>query len=666
MKSSLLFDLGFIGVSLVGLSSFVQCFLPSNFYNYGIRMNNINNKYPLSRPYYEKHLKNLNNTGIGNMGNDLLEKYTQKSKNAINKNAINKNAINKNKDSINNKYPLSRYYYEKFLKRLNSKNISEQTNEILGPNDEEHDDIDFNPNNKTYRIIINKNFVSQLFTDGLNSISDDFNGLHDGFGDGYNELEDDFYEKGKKKSKIGNGFGNGAKGGGSNGKKSENFEVIVDCDTNFNNVGGYHSIKKELNQCIDMLQNYTKYSKFNVRVPKGLIFEGPPGNGKTLLAKALAGEAKTGFIAVSGSQFQEMYVGVGSARIRELFQLAQKNIPCIIFIDEIDALGRSRGSDKETSSAERDSTLNELLVCLDGFKTKAGVFLIGATNRADLLDPALLRPGRIDKRVYIGNPDEEGRKAIIHIHLQGKPRVAEVTDDDLVEMTNGFSAAQIENLLNEAMLNALRYNREIFTQEDVDVVYNKVLVGWQPSEHIFTEEMLEKICVHEMGHAIVGLMARNHSKVKKVIINLSSPNSPGYTLFEKSLSNIFNRDTLFEHLMILLGGRIAEELFYGQLGVSTGAISDFEEALNLANRMITYYGMGEKVIYPSNSEKYKEMIDNEITKLLQEAYTYAAAIIEDAKDFIYKGAILLKEKRVLTAEELIELLDAKYNDILHL
>jgi cell division protease FtsH len=643
MKSSLLFDLGFIGVSLVGLSSFVQCFLPSNFYNYGIRMNNINNKYPLSRPYYEKYLKNLNNTGIGNKNTGIGNKNTG---------IGNKNTIN------DNKYPLSRYYYEKFIKRLNSKNISEQTNEILGPNDEEDIDVDFNPNNKTYRIIINKNFVSQLFTDGLNSISDDFHG----FGDGYNELEDDFYEKSKKKSRI----GSGSKGGGSHGKKSENFEVIVDCETNFNNVGGYHSIKKELTQCIDMLQNYTKYSKFNVRVPKGLIFEGPPGNGKTLLAKALAGEAKTGFIAVSGSQFQEMYVGVGSARIRELFQLAQKNIPCIIFIDEIDALGRSRGSDKETSSAERDSTLNELLVCLDGFKTKAGVFLIGATNRADLLDPALLRPGRIDKRVYIGNPDEEGRKAIIRIHSQGKPRVTEVTDDDLVEMTNGFSAAQIENLLNEAMLNALRYNREIFTQEDVDVVYNKVLVGWQPSEHIFTEEMLEKICVHEMGHAIVGLMARNHSKVKKVIINLSSPNSPGYTLFEKSLSNIFNRDTLFEHLMILLGGRIAEELFYGQLGVSTGAISDFEEALNLANRMITYYGMGEKVIYPSNSEKYKEMIDNEITKLLQEAYTYAAAIIEDAKDFIYKGAILLKEKRVLTAEELIELLDAKYNDILHL
>ena len=367
---------------------------------------------------------------------------------------------------------------------------------------------------------------------------------------------------------------------------------------------------------------------------------------------------------MSGAEFQEKYVGVGSAKIRELFQLAQKNIPCIIFIDEIDALGRSRGSDKEISSAERDSTLNELLVALDGFKTKSGVFIIGATNRADLLDPALLRPGRIDKRIFIGNPDEAARHAIVKIHSEGKPREQNITVDDLVELTNGFSAAQIENLLNEAMINALRYNREVFTQEDLDVVFNKVLVGWQSSDFIFTEEILDKICIHEMGHAITGLLARNHSKVKKVIINLSSPTSPGYTLFEKSNYNIYNRDTLFEHLMILLGGRIAEELFYGHSAVSTGAISDFEEALTLANKMITYYGMGELAIYPNHSEKYKEMIDNEITKLLQEAYTYASVIIHNARDFIYEGAVLLKEKRVLTTAELIEILETKYPEIL--
>lgn len=611
-------SVSFVSLSFVSLAFVKGLLFPLNFHRYI----SAGNKYPLSRPYYNNFIKRLNN----NNSDTTLDSFTGKKF-----------------------YPLSRNYYEKYIKRLNSQNISEQNNEILGPNDDEYES-GLEQKNKTYTIVLNKNFVSQLFTDGLQSINDGF---------GNQDVEDDFFERVQKKGKVGGG-------GGGKGKKSENFEVLFDYETNFTAVGGYDSIKKELEQCVDLLKNYTKYYKFNVRVPKGLIFEGPPGNGKTLLAKALAGEAGTGFIAVSGSQFQEMYVGVGSARIRELFQLAQKNIPCIIFIDEIDALGRSRGSDKESSSAERDNTLNELLVCLDGFKTKAGVFLIGATNRADLLDPALLRPGRIDKRVYIGNPDDVARRAILKIHSKGKPRTAEVNDDDLVEITNGFSAAQIENLLNEAMLNALRYGREEFTQADIDVVYNKVLVGWQPSEHIFTDEMLEKICVHEMGHAVIGLLARNHSKVKKVIINLSSPNSPGYTLFEKAKSNIFNRDTLFEHLMILLGGRIAEEHFYGHLGVSTGAISDFEEALTLANKMITYYGMGDMAIYPSHSEKYKELIDNEISKLLQDAYAYSYGIIEAAKDFICEGALLLKENRVLTAEQLTEIMKTKYPEILDL
>jgi cell division protease FtsH len=605
-----------IGFTSFGIS-FINGLLLTPKYNVGFLYNN---KYPISRPHYEKFFKQIKHNANNS---DVENNFSQK-----------------------RYYPFSKNYYENFIRRLNSKNISQQNNEILGLNDEDEDEdedfYDFEDEeikkNTTFRVVLNKQFVSQLFTDGFNIMEPEKD----------SDVSYNFYKNKKTTS-------------GEN-KKSDNFEVIYDYETNFTSVGGYESIKNELTQCIDLLKNYTKYSKYNVRVPKGLIFEGPPGNGKTLLAKALAGEAKTGFVAVSGSQFQEMYVGVGSSRIRELFKLAEKNIPCIIFIDEIDALGRSRGSNKEMSSAsaERDSTLNELLVALDGFKTKAGVFIIGATNRADLLDSALLRPGRIDKRVYIGNPDEEARRAIIKIHSKGKPRVSDIIDDDLIEITNGFSAAQIENLLNEAMLNALRYNREKFTQEDIDIVYNKVLVGWQPSDHIFTSEMLDKICIHEMGHAVVGLMARNHSKVKKVIINLSSPNSPGYTLFEKTNSNIYNRDTLFEHLMILLAGRIAEELFYGNLGVSTGAISDFEEAFGLANKMINYYGMGEKIIYPSNSEKYKELIDNEITKLIQEAYTYASNIIDGAKDIIYEGALLLKEKRMLTANDLKELMENKY------
>jgi cell division protease FtsH len=591
-------------------------------------------KYPLSIPYYKKTFTNPNNNNTEDKKNEIIENFFKKKS-----------------------YPLSKNYYESSIKRLNSKNITEQMNGILEnfQNNENFEII----KNKSLRIVINP-IYNQLFGDQFDNQFDDQ--FDNEFDDAYNDFEDEFYRKSTKTIQV-SGFGSRGNTK-SQGKKSENFEVIVDSNINFNDIGGYDSIKKELLQCIDLLKNHTKYSRFNVRIPKGLIFEGPPGNGKTLLAKALAGEANCGFIAVSGSQFQEMYVGVGSSRIRELFELARKNIPCIIFIDEIDALGRSRGSDKETSSAERDSTLNELLVALDGFKTQPGVFLIGATNRADLLDPALLRPGRIDKRMFIGNPDEAARNAIIKIHSNGKPRESSILIDDLVETTNGFSAAQIENLLNEAMLNALRENREIFTQDDLDVVYNKVLVGWQPSEHIFTSEMLDKICVHEMGHAIVGLLARNHSKVKKVIINLSSPNSPGYTLFEKSNTNIYNRDSLFEHLIILLGGRIAEELFYGPTGVTTGAISDFEEAFTLASKMITYYGMGEMAIYPSNSEKYKELIDNEISKLIQEAFIFSSMIIHNSKDFIYESAVKLKEKRLLTATELMETIETKYPEIL--
>jgi cell division protease FtsH len=594
--------------------SFVQALIfPYYPQKYLINNNPLSKKYPLSKNYYENFLKRVQpNNNTKEEVDDIVKKI------------LHKNGY---------KYPLSRNYYEDLIKRLNSKNITEQTNEIMG-ND------DFSQfQNKSIRIIINKPLIAsisnQLFDPEIQN-NDDYE-------------DDDFYRQRRRR-------------GGS--KKSENFEVVTECLVNFTDVGGYEPIKTELTQCLDLLTNFTKYSKFNVRLPKGLIFEGPPGNGKTLLAKALAGEAKTGFIAVSGSEFQEKYVGVGSSRIRELFQLAQKNIPCIIFIDEIDALGRNRASDKESSSAERDNTLNELLVALDGFKTKSGIFIIGATNRADLLDPALLRPGRIDKRVFIGNPDEAARHAIIKIHSEGKPRDQTITVDDLVDITNGFSAAQIENLLNEAMLNALRYNREVFTQEDLDTVFNKVLAGWQSSEYIFTEEILDKICIHEMGHVITGLLARNHSKVKKVIINLSSPTSPGYTLFEKSKYNIYNRDSLFEHLMILLGGRIAEELFYGHSAVSTGAISDFEEALTLANKMITYYGMGELAIYPSHSEKYKELIDNEIARLLQEAYTYASVIIDNSRDFIYEGALLLKENRVVTANELIDIIETKYPKIL--
>jgi cell division protease FtsH len=441
--------------------------------------------------------------------------------------------------------------------------------------------------------------------------------------------------------------------------------VIKNYKLKFNDIGGYQNVKNELDQCVDILKNYQKYAKYNVRIPKGLIFEGPPGNGKTLLAKGLAGESGCGFISVSGSDFQEKYVGVGPTRIKELFALAKKNIPCIIFIDEIDAVGRKRSTDGESSSNERDNTLNALLVEMDGFKNNTGIFIVGATNRIDLLDSALMRPGRIDKKIYIGVPDAITREAILNIHIQGKPCDETIILKDLVEITEGYSGAQIENLLNEAMLNALRENRTEFNHHDFDMVLNKMIAGWQPSEHEFTADIIDHIAIHEMGHAIVGILSKHHSKMSKVIINLSSPKSPGYTVFESSVSKIYKREALFEHLMILLAGRIAEEVFY-DVSVTTGAINDFEEALKLAEKMVVYYGMGKSVIYPSLSDKYKELIDDDVVQLINDAYKYAQIILMKSKALINETAEILKKEKLLKADMIMDLINQEYPYLLDL
>jgi len=568
----------------------------------------------------------------------------------------------------NRKYPISsRYFYENMLKKLNSQNTTERDSAILGyeryrrrryqndlaeyyntenkqnEDDDEDEDEDYDDDeenrNQTAAYIPQ---IHGLPVRGGIQIIINGNGLSNmNYDEASNEGVAPQTRSGTREQKS---FSNWE-------RKSDNFEVLDDSGYTFNDIGGYDSVKIELQQCVDLLKNSTKYAKYNVRVPKGLILEGPPGNGKTLIAKALAGEAKVGFLAVSGSEFQEKYVGVGASRIRELFRLAKKNAPCIIFIDEIDALGRKRSSDGESSSNERDSTLNELLVSLDGFKNITGVFVVGATNRVDLLDPALMRPGRIDKKIYINNPDEKTRASIIDIHIKGKPTDLSVVKEDMIELTNGLSGAQIENLLNEAMLNALRDNRELFTNVDIDVVMNKMMVGWQPTEHKFTNDIIDHIAVHELGHAVVGMMAKNHANVSKIIINLSSPKSPAYTVFKSSFGSIHTRESLFEHLMILLGGRIAEEVIY-DFSITTGAINDFEEALKLAERMVLYYGMGKNAIYPTMSDKYKEMIDEEVFMLINDAYKTASIILRKNRRVLLEGADILKQRKIMLPEEL--------------
>ena len=605
-----------------------------NIQSYSLLINRINGKIEINNN------QKINRNPFGRKYSEQLQRK---------QNDTEYNSENNNNNLIR-KYPLTKPDFLEKFRRLNSRNTTIQNNSILGL-----DDIDnFNTTDETnleppkFQIFINKsNFLKALGVhmdneENEDDESDDMNGS-------FEEDEDTGRRRYVEREN----------------KKSKNFEVIKNYNVFFKDVGGYENVKKELEQCVDILTNYKKYAQYNVRIPKGLILEGPPGTGKTLLAKALAGEAKCSFIPVSGSDFQEKYVGVGPTRVKELFGLASKNIPCIIFIDEIDAVGRKRSSDGESSSSERDNTLNALLVELDGFKNTTGVFVVAATNRIDLLDTALTRPGRIDKKIYIGLPDSTTRNAILNIHLKGKPYCGEIGINDLVEVTEGLTGAQIENLLNEAMLNALRMNKTEFCYKDFDFVMNKMMAGWQPTEHEFTSDIIDHIAIHEMGHAIVGILSKYHSKMSKVVINLSSPKSPGYTVFKSSTSNIYTREALFEHLMILLSGRIAEEVFYN-VSVTTGAINDFEEALKLAEKMVIYYGMGSNIIYPNTSEKYKELIDNDVIELINSAYVYAQTIIIKCKDLIFETSEVLKREKILKADNISELINSKYKHILDL
>ena len=422
---------------------------------------------------------------------------------------------------------------------------------------------------------------------------------------------------------------------------------------NFTRVGGYHEVKNEMVQVLDFILHPGNYTPYGVRIPRGVLLEGPTGNGKTLLAKCLAGEAGMNFISCSGAEFNEKYVGVGASRIRELFQFAMENKPCILFIDEIDALGRTRTNDGDGAGAERDQTLNQLLVNMDGFSSSGELLVMGATNRIDILDKALIRPGRIDKIIHVPNPDTETRGEIVTIHRQRKP--LNVSDDYLVKLTHGFNGAQIENLLNEAVLFSIRNRTLPVTASVLDGMKEKLLVGQTSgSKRNISQKTLERIAVHEIGHLVMAVQSLYYEKPWKVTIDSMNPhNSLGYTIFEADNEEevMFVREYFEDKLKVLLGGRVAEEVFYGN-SISSGALSDLESAFSMAKKMVMEYGMGTDIIYPYFSETYKKRIDEQIHFLILKAYKNTQVFMEKNKVFIGDMAQELVEKKTMHAEDI--------------
>lgn len=418
----------------------------------------------------------------------------------------------------------------------------------------------------------------------------------------------------------------------------------------FGNVGGYREVKKELLQVIDILKNKTKYEEFGIRLPRGVLLEGPTGNGKTLMARAFAGEIEYPIIPTSGAEFNEKYVGVGAARVRELFSFAEDNEPCIIFVDEIDAVARKRVSSDDGAGDERSQTLNQLLVALDGFNIKSNIIVMGATNRIDILDAAVIRPGRMDKIIHVPNPDAETRNEIINIHRLRKP--LNVSTEEIVELTSGMNGAQIENMLNEATLYGIRNSIIPLDYRVLEDTRNKIIMGQSIGKKNISEATMKRVAIHEVGHLLMALNSSHFDQPSKVTIDSSVFASIGYTVFERKDvdQGFFLREYCHDHLKVLLGGRVAEETIYGT-SVSSGALSDLETAFQVAKKMIMEYGMGTHIIYPHFSETYRKRIDQEIHHLINNAYLETKAYLKENKDLLLKISDQLIEKKTLYAKD---------------
>ncbi len=445
----------------------------------------------------------------------------------------------------------------------------------------------------------------------------------------------------------------------------------------FDQVAGLQEEKEELEEIVDFLKYPKKYLEVGARIPKGVILTGPPGTGKTLLAKAVAGEAGVPFFSISGSDFVEMFVGVGASRVRDLFEEAKKNSPCIIFIDEIDAVARRRGTGMGGGHDEREQTLNQLLVEMDGFGVNEGIIVMAATNRVDILDPAILRPGRFDRKVVVGRPDVKGRREILDVHIRDKQVGDDVDLDNVAQTTAGFTGADLENLLNEAAIYAARQNRKYITQEDINRSFIKVGIGTEKKSKIISEKEKRITAFHESGHAILFHVLPDVGPVHTVSVIPTGTGAAGYTMPLPEKDEMFNtKGKMLQDIMVSLGGRIAEEMVLDD--ITTGASQDIKQATAIAKAMVTKYGMSDKlglICYGDDEDEVfigrdlahtrgyadgtASAIDNEVKRIVDECYAKAKHIIEEHKDVLYKSAELLMKKEKIGQKEFEALFDDK-------
>lgn len=476
-----------------------------------------------------------------------------------------------------------------------------------------------------------------------------------------------------------NGSGGGGNPAMSFGKSKARLQMEPSTQVTFSDVAGVEGAKLELTEVVDFLKSPDRFTAVGAKIPKGVLLVGPPGTGKTLLAKAVAGEAGVPFFSISGSEFVEMFVGVGASRVRDLFEQAKKNAPCIVFIDEIDAVGRQRGAGMGGGNDEREQTLNQLLTEMDGFEGNSGIIIVAATNRPDVLDSALMRPGRFDRQVTVDRPDYAGRLQILNVHAKDKTLSKDVDLDKVARRTPGFTGADLANLLNEAAILAARKDLDTVSNDEVGDAIERVMAGPEKKDRVISDKKKELVAYHEAGHALVGACMPDYDAVAKVSI-IPRGQAGGLTFFtpseERMESGLYSRSYLQNQMAVALGGRVAEEIVYGEEEVTTGASNDLQQVANVARQMITKFGMSDKIgpvalgqsqggmflgrdmsATRDFSEDTAATIDVEVSELVDTAYKRATKVLSDNRSVLDEMASMLIERETIDTEDIQELLN---------